>query len=82
MAHHRARFTALGRWEVARHVIQEGETFARAAALGERVDVDRLGMGAPLAGRLTRGPGVVGVPGGALQPPAPLPRPGQRRGGR
>src|SRR5450755_1618531 len=32
MPHHRARFTALGRWDVARHVIEEGETFARAAA--------------------------------------------------
>src|SRR3954465_1871006 len=32
MPHHRARFTALGRWEVARFVIEEGETFARAAA--------------------------------------------------
>jgi transposase InsO family protein len=32
MPHHRARFTALGRWDVARHVIQEGDTFARAAA--------------------------------------------------
>ena len=27
MPHHRARFTALGRWDVARHVIEEGETF-------------------------------------------------------
>ena len=36
MSHHRARFTALGRWEVARRVIEEGETFARAAA---RADV-------------------------------------------
>jgi transposase-like protein len=36
MPHHRARFTALGRWDVARHVIEEGETFARAAA---RADV-------------------------------------------
>ena len=32
MSHHRARFTVLGRWDVARHVIEEGETFARAAA--------------------------------------------------
>jgi hypothetical protein len=32
MPHHRARFTALGRWDAARHVIEEGETFARAAA--------------------------------------------------
>jgi transposase len=32
MPHHRARFTALGRWDVARYVIEEGETFARAAA--------------------------------------------------
>ena len=32
MPHHRARFTALGRWDVARYVIQEGDTFARAAA--------------------------------------------------
>jgi transposase-like protein len=36
MAHHRARFTAVGRWDVARHVIEDGETFARAAA---RADV-------------------------------------------
>jgi len=34
MPHHRARFTPLGRWDVARHVIQDGETFARAAARG------------------------------------------------
>ena len=34
MPHHRARFTPLGRWDVARHVILEGETFARAAARG------------------------------------------------
>ena len=32
MPHHRARFTPLGRWEVVRRVIEEGETFARAAA--------------------------------------------------
>jgi transposase InsO family protein len=32
MPHHRARFTALGRWNVARFVIEDGETFARAAA--------------------------------------------------
>ncbi len=32
MSHHRARFTARGRWEVARRVIEEGETFAQAAA--------------------------------------------------
>jgi transposase InsO family protein len=31
--HHRARHTPLGRWEVARRVIEEGETFAQAAAL-------------------------------------------------
>jgi transposase-like protein len=36
MPHHRARFTALGRRDVARNVIEEGETFARAAA---RTDV-------------------------------------------
>jgi transposase InsO family protein len=36
MSHHRARFTALGRWNVARYVIEDGETFARAAA---RADV-------------------------------------------
>jgi transposase InsO family protein len=30
--HHRARFTARGRWEVARRVVEEGETFAQAAA--------------------------------------------------
>jgi transposase InsO family protein len=36
MSHHRARFTPLGRWNVARHVIEDGETFARAAA---RADV-------------------------------------------
>ena len=32
MPHHRARFTARGRWEVARRVIEHGETFAQAAA--------------------------------------------------
>jgi transposase InsO family protein len=30
--HHRARHTALGRWTVVRRVIEEGETFAQAAA--------------------------------------------------
>jgi len=33
LSHHRARFTARGRWAVARRVIEEGETFAQAAAL-------------------------------------------------
>jgi transposase InsO family protein len=32
MPHHRARHTPLGRWEVVRRVIEEGETFAQAAA--------------------------------------------------
>lgn len=32
MSHHRARFTARGRWEVVRRVQQDGETFAQAAA--------------------------------------------------
>lgn len=32
MPHHRARFTALGRWNVARRVVEDGETFAQAAA--------------------------------------------------
>ena len=32
MPHHRARFTARGRWQVARRVIEDGETFAQAAA--------------------------------------------------
>jgi transposase InsO family protein len=32
MPHHRARHTALGRWEVVCRVVEEGETFARAAA--------------------------------------------------
>ena len=32
MPHHRARFTALGRWEVVRRVVQDGETVAQAAA--------------------------------------------------
>ena len=36
MSHHRARFTALGRWKVVRYVVEDGETFARAAA---RADV-------------------------------------------
>jgi transposase-like protein len=31
MPHHRARFTSLGRWNVARYVIEDGLTFARAA---------------------------------------------------
>jgi len=30
--HHRARFTARGRWEVTRRVVKDGETFAQAAA--------------------------------------------------
>jgi transposase InsO family protein len=30
--HHRARFTARGRWDVARRVVEDGETFAQAAA--------------------------------------------------
>jgi transposase InsO family protein len=30
--HHRARFTPRGRWDVARRVIEDGETFAQAAA--------------------------------------------------
>jgi transposase InsO family protein len=30
--HHRARFTARGRWEVVRRVVEDGETFAQAAA--------------------------------------------------
>jgi transposase-like protein len=30
--HHRARHTPLGRWEVIRRVVEEGETFAQAAA--------------------------------------------------
>ena len=32
MPHHRARHTPLGRWEVVRRVVQDGETFAQAAA--------------------------------------------------
>ena len=40
--------------------------------LGERLEVDRLGVGAPLARRLCRGARVAGVPGRALQPAAPL----------
>ncbi len=32
MPHHRARFTALGRWNVVRRVVEDGETFAQAAA--------------------------------------------------
>src|SRR3954469_23082910 len=32
MPHHRARHTPLGRWEVVRRVIEDGETFAQAAA--------------------------------------------------
>ena len=32
MPHHRARFTALGRWEVVRRVVEDGDTFAQAAA--------------------------------------------------
>ena len=32
MPHHRARHTPLGRWEVARRVVEEGQTFAQAAA--------------------------------------------------
>jgi len=32
MSHHRARFTPLGRWIVVQRVVEDGETFARAAA--------------------------------------------------
>ena len=32
MPHHRARFTARGRWDVVRRVVEDGETFAQAAA--------------------------------------------------
>ena len=32
MPHHRARFTARGRWEVVRRVVEDGATFAQAAA--------------------------------------------------
>src|SRR4051794_24122251 len=32
MPHHRARFTARGRYEVVRRVVDDGETFAQAAA--------------------------------------------------
>jgi transposase InsO family protein len=32
VSHHRARFTARGRWDVARRVVEDGETFAQAAA--------------------------------------------------
>ena len=32
MPHHRARFTARGRWEVVRRVVEDGQTFAQAAA--------------------------------------------------
>ena len=32
MSHHRARFTARGRWSVARRVIEDGESYAKAAA--------------------------------------------------
>ena len=32
MPHHRARFTARGRWDVVRRVVENGETFAQAAA--------------------------------------------------
>jgi len=34
MAHYRARHTPLGRWQVVCRVVQEGETFAQAAAWG------------------------------------------------
>jgi transposase len=32
--HHRARFTARGRWEIVRRVVEDGESFAQAAAWG------------------------------------------------
>jgi transposase InsO family protein len=32
MPHHRARFTARGRWDVVRRVVDDGQTFAQAAA--------------------------------------------------
>src|SRR3954465_3488449 len=32
MPHHRARFTARGRWDVVRRVVEDGQTFAQAAA--------------------------------------------------
>src|SRR4051812_50187451 len=31
MPHHRARHTPLGRWQVVRRVVEDGETFAQAA---------------------------------------------------
>ena len=34
MPHHRARFTARGRWEIVRRVVEDGESFAQAAAWG------------------------------------------------
>ena len=82
MPHHRARFTARGRWDVVRRVVEDGETFAQAAAWANVLEVDRLGVGASLAQASAGGAGVAGVSGRALQPPAPLAGAGAGRGGR
>ena len=50
--HHRARFTARGRWDVVRRVVEDRRDVRPGGRLGERVEVDGVGVGAPLAGRV------------------------------
>ena len=68
MSHHRARFTARGRWEVARRVIEKVRRSPRRPP-GRTSRGRRSGGGAPLASATPGGPCVAGVPGRAFQPP-------------
>ena len=61
---------------------QRGRDVRSGRGPSERLDVDRVGVGASVAGRDSGGSGVAGVLAGALQPPSPLPRAGARAGGR
>ena len=78
MSHHRARFTARGRWEVARRVVEHGETFAQAAAWANVSKSTVWEWVRRWRAATPGGPCVVGVPGRALQPPASLARRGCR----
>ena len=82
MPHHRARHTPLGRWEVVRRVVEEGETFAQAAAWANVSKSTVWEWVRRWRRRIPGGPRVAGVPGRALQPPAALAGAGARRGGR
>src|SRR3954465_10994679 len=92
MPHHRARFTARGRWDVARRVVEDGETFAQAAAWANvsKSTVGgwgwRWGRGAPAERAVRAGggavrQGVAGVPSGAFQSAAALAAAGAGAGG-